>query len=213
MNKNYFSMLVVILLASCSMEKQLYSKGFHVEWNLNSKSEIVKTDTINIENKVDRQKKLANTISIKKITKHLKNSENIVKVEDKKHESLTDNYKTNTKISYKILNSHNLSIKEINKEDLKERKLTFKETKSKSFIPKTPKRKVHILTKLGLILLGIGLILLIVGFWTWYFALISAIGGTATVVTGTSLYSTFFMAGLINLFAGLALLIVRWIFS
>jgi polyferredoxin len=82
--------------------------------------------------------------------------------------------------------------------------LENKNFKNQKSTPQPRRKEMSLFTKLGLILLGIGLLLLIISFWSWYFTLLG-------ISTTYAVPNMFLFAGGASLIAGLLLLIIRWV--
>ena len=71
------------------------------------------------------------------------------------------------------------------------------------------RRKMSTILKLAIIFAGLGIIALIVGFFSWYFYFLTTITGTVTA----PLYPTLLSAGLVSVAIGLFLFIAYWLFN
>lgn len=204
MQFSFLTLLLILFLPSCSIEKRIYNNGYYIDWHTSVKSaknqELTAQDlaTENYNNEVDQQITEMNSSadgSLKDVSEEL---EKIVETPEKNSAS-TDYSGFTLK---QIMQMPGSVIKsEIKNEFHKLKTLDVK-------APVAPK-KMSAIIKIAIILTGLAVISLIIAFWSWYFYLIKGI--VAGGAPGVSTYKIFLVSGLISLALGLTLFILYWI--
>ena len=208
MNKivNLFTILTVLSLASCTMEKRLYSSGFHINWKGDNDADVSKVEVDTMSTKMKSTQAHIYTKTKSKRFSNNGTAQNLMNksVLNSAIASNSYNIKELPKIKESAINTiHDLKLTKSLKEEIKF-SLENKNFKNQKSTPQPRRKEMSLFTKLGLILLGIGLLLLIISFWSWYFTLF---GISTTYVVP----DMFLFAGGASLIAGLLLLIIRWV--
>jgi len=208
MNKivNLFTILTVLSLASCTMEKRLYSSGFHINWKGDNDVDVSKVEVDTMSTKMKSTQAHIYTKTKSKPFSNNGTAQNLMNksVLNSAIASNSYNIKELPKINESAINTiHDLKLTKSLKEEIKS-SLENKNFKNQKSTPQPRRKEMSLFTKLGLILLGIGLLLLIISFWSWYFTLF---GISTTYVVP----DMFLFAGGASLIAGLLLLIIRWV--
>ncbi|MFT7612631.1 MAG: hypothetical protein ACI9J3_001594 [Parvicellaceae bacterium] len=202
---------VFIIMNSCSIQKRHYRGGFNINW---------KGVDLSLKNRVNNKNVFSDTLKSEDLAKATTlsdvNSYNdddnpaVASIDIENNDEMPLLELSNKKnASSTIVNNRKLFTSEISTISNLEIKQIIKERKDESKEETEPRNGMPTLVKLGLILLGLGLIFLIVAFWTWYFALIGAIAGVAS----TSSAGLFLTLGIMGSCIGLGLLIISWLFN
>ena len=204
---NYI-LLVLLLISSCSIEKRRYSSGYY----MSNKSNTTKPQQKNVEQTIVEYTDLENSA----VTNDLlsKNIEPLI--EQKETARNTDISKSSSELSSDIkpqaeqqyIQSKN-EVKKFNNRNPEGLNTLNKKVKKAHDYALSTKRKMSPILKLAIIFTGLGIIALIVGFFSWYFYVLTTITGTVTA----PLYPTLLSAGVVTLAIGLFLFIAYWIFN
>lgn len=200
--------LIIFLINSCTLEKRRYSSGYY----MSSKSNSTRTQQKNGEQTIVENTTVENSAEMNNLV-----PENIEHLADQK-ESARNN--SASKGSSKFLNADKTQseqqliqsknevskFKKRNKEVLN--RLDGKIENANAYALST-RRKMSTILKLAIIFAGLGIIALIVGFFSWYFYFLTTITGTVTA----PLYPTLLSAGLVSVAIGLFLFIAYWLFN
>ncbi len=211
---NCFLILSIVSMVSCTMEKRLYSSGYHINWKGgDDRAENTDAqDTLSPKNKQLAHVISKSAIASKKlITSSVKKQDKLVadkEVIGSKNGILTKNVLVQDEegdvklLKAKKINSIRKSL---------EKQFLSKKSKTIRTAPEPRRNEMHILTKIALLLVGIGLVFLIISFWAWYFTFLSDVSDETGVGSSYSLPYTFLITGLASLISGLVILILRWI--
>lgn len=204
---NYI-LLVLLLISSCSIEKRRYSSGYY----MSNKSNTTKPQQKNVEQTIVEYTDLENSA----VTNDLlsKNIEPLI--EQKETARNTDISKSSSELSSDIkpqaeqqyIQSKN-EVKKFNNRNPEGLNTLNKKVEKAHAYALSTKRKMSPILKLAIIFTGLGIIALIVGFFSWYFYVLTTITGTVTA----PLYPTLLSAGVVTLAIGLFLFIAYWLFN
>jgi hypothetical protein len=202
---NFILVLLVVCSASCTMEKRLYTAGYNVNWKYKNglKDKVDLNDSLLLN-----EKKVSTIIQTKNTTKRA------LKIDTKKQIIDEVSSQANQGVVHydvKMFSKRDFELLDVKDNIKKKWKVSnIKHIKTTKSSPEPRRREVHLLTKIALVLIGVGLLLLIISFWAWYFSLISAVSGVTSGFSGSYM---FLVSGLATLALGLVLLIFRWITS
>ena len=204
----HYILLALLLISSCSIEKRRYSSGYYMSAKSNPiKPQKNNVEPTNIENKIVENSTVTNDLF----------SKNIEPLPEQKETGRN----TNISISSSELSSavktqseqqHVQSQNEVQKFDNRNpeglNRLDGKIEKAHAYSLST-RRKMSPILKMAIIFTGLGIIALIVSFFSWYFYVLSSMTGTSV----TPLYTRLLSAGLVSIAVGLFLFIAYWLFN
>jgi|694.fasta_scaffold17319_4 hypothetical protein len=199
--------LIIFLINSCTLEKRRYSSGYYLSNSCNSKK--IRLNQIN--NAI--QEKRYNEYSTVKEDSIQLNSESIVKettplqneVDEKSYDEIISQKTTKPEQCY-VQSNNEMKVSNNPIGGIQNRNTKIENTQSNSL---STKRKMSTILKLAIIFTGLGIIALIVGFFSWYFYFLASVTGTIAA----PLYPTLLTAGLISLAVGIFLFIAFWLFN
>lgn len=198
--------ILSLLISSCSVEKKRYSNGYYISkhprsFNIGSnesESSIIpiSTERDSTFKQVDKQF-VENNI--------LPQEKSVIERNSITTHSVASNFNDNLIKSNRIENDSNKDV-----EQNKKREILFrnKDVEGKQLpLADGGRRKMSTVLKLAIIFTGLGIIALIVGFFSWYFFFLATVTGTVT----SPFYLTLLTYGLISFCLGLLLFITYWL--